>query len=799
MWRLTFFTLISVAISGSVQAALPLPGGGEVEKVDFERHIMGMFGKLGCNGGSCHGSFQGKNGFRLSLFGYDPEKDFLALTREIHARRIDRIHPEESLLLTKSTGTVLHEGGIRFSRDSWQYQIFREWIKQGATWEKGSGQIAKIEMQPKEFISVKPGHTTQVQIFATFADGSKENITPFCDFRTMDDAVAVTTPLGKITALRPGDSGFVVSYRGTVQAARILVPATLAKGQTYPQIEATNYIDREIQKKLKTLNMIPSDKATDLEFLRRVYLDTIGRLPEPTEIREFLKDQSSNKRENKIDELLKHPLHSALWATKLSDITGNNTEALENPQNQKVVRSQQWHDWLRKRLHENMPYDQIVEGIMLATSLDGQSGEEWLKDVRKIDEDAGKGFNTEEYSQRKTLDLFWRRQQRVPSDIWGQKVAAAFLGVRLECAECHKHPTDRWTQTDYRSFANIFSQVTLGIGSTPDVRKVITAENDERKAKYEGKNNNNLNLVKELFVIATPNPREVMEHPETKKPLNPKLLGGAELTYRKGEDLRAEVMKWMRSPENTFFARSFANRVWGHYLGLGLVDPVDDFSLANPPSNAALLDALAKEFIRLNFDIRALEKQILMSRTYQTSAKPNATNKFDRNNYSRYYVRSMIAEVVLDTLNSSLGVPEKFGGEIPNDKPRAMIEIGSSRIQNPTLSYLLRIFGRPPRSTACDCERAMEPALPQTLFLMTDEGLGLKMRDKNNRLNRLLTSEKDDLKVLDELFLATLTRLPTKSDQEAFLAYKAKGKDRVTTMTDTLWSLINTREFILNH
>ncbi len=332
----------------------------------------------------------------------------------------------------------------------------------------------------------------------------------------------------------------------------------------------------------------------------------------------------------------------------------------------------------------NVPYDEIVHDILTATSRDGRTPTEWLEHVKQLDEAAAKGFDTSLYADRKTLDLFWRRQQQVPPDQWGQKVAAAFMGVRLECAECHKHPTDRWTQADYRSFANIFSQVATTGFSTPEVQKLAAAETAKRREATMGKNNQ-VSAVRELYVGQ---PRAAMVHPETNAALKPKAPLGPEFEIKSGKDLREDLFAWLRSPENPFFSRSFVNRIWAHYMGVGLVDPVDDFSLANPPTNARLLEALAKDFIECKYDIRVMEKRILMSRTYQASSTPNTTNKFDKNNFARGYVRPMMAEVMVDVLNSALGVTETAGSDVPGGK--RIIEIGASRMQNPNVSYALR-------------------------------------------------------------------------------------------------------------
>jgi Protein of unknown function (DUF1549)/Protein of unknown function (DUF1553) len=811
LWLSVFAFLTATSAQSAEPAtnmarAVELPTGAKLETVDFERHIMGLFGKTGCNNGSCHGSFQGKNGFRLSLFGFEPDKDFASLTRDLHGRRIDTVDPDSSLLLQKAAGLVRHEGGTRFSKDSWQYAIFREWIRQGARRNKGGGTVAGIEISPKEYVFIKPGETARMKVTAKFEDGSTEDITPFCDYRIADDAVAKVSPVGYISANRPGDTGFVVLYRGQVASARVLVPTPKEPGFTYPNVEAVNFIDREVQSKLKLMNVVPSAIASDEVFLRRATIDVTGQLPTAAEVRAFVADTSADKRTKKIDDLLQHPLHSAVWATKFSDITGNNTLALENPQDMANRRSQMWHDWIRKRLERNMPYDEIVKGILTASSLEGRKPDEWLEHVNKIEEAAAK-YDTAGYVERQTLDLFWRRQQPVPTIEWGEKVAAAFMGVRLECAQCHKHPTDRWTQADYRAFANIFAGVTFVNNqfSSPDLKKVVDAENKKRTEALmaAGKNANQRTTVREMFISLEPRKNVLLNHPDTNVVLNPKAPGGPEFKYEKGQDIRAGLFEWLRSPENPFFAKSFVNRVWAHYFGVGLVDPVDDFSLANPPTNTRLLEALAKDFVASKYDIRHLERQILLSRTYQTSSEPNATNKYDRNNFARSYIRPMMAEVVVDLLNDAIGVKETFNGTDKELDGKRMTEVGASRINNANLTYALRIFGRPPRTTACDCERAMEPALPQTLFRMTDAGILQKLKAPTNRVGQLLKAKShDDDAIYEELVLSILGRKPTASERAVFKEYRGtsdKPADRLAAFTDVLWALINTREFILNH
>src|SRR5262249_21886682 len=357
-----------------------------------------------------------------------------------------------------------------------------------------------------------------------------------------------------------------------------------------------------------------------------------------------------------------------------------------------------------------------------------------------------------------------------PLEQWGEKTAAAFMGVRLECVQCHKHPFDRWTQADYRAHANLFGQV--AVGTSPDAKKVIEAVNQERTQQQKAAaNKRQAALVREVFVGGKV---RALSHPDTNRPLPAKALGGPVIRVEPGHDARLPLFDWLQSPDNPYFARSFVNRVWGHYFGVGIVDPVDNFSLANPASNEKLLEALARDFIAHSYNIRDIERTILNSRTYQLSSSTNETNRLDHSNYSHSFIRPMMAEVVVDVLTSALGATEPFGGKLGGDaRPGAhAIEIGSSRVQNQTLMYAFRIFGRPPRTSACDCERSLEPALPQRLFLMTDPNVLAKLQAPTGRLQQLLKANHSDEEVLEELFLATLTRFPTEAEKKLFLDYR---------------------------
>jgi hypothetical protein len=823
---------------------LPAAHADTLEKVDFERHVMGLFSRLGCNAGACHGSFQGKNGFRLSLFGADPARDHATLTHDLLGRRINRLDPDRSLLLLKATGQIAHGGGQRFAPDSWQYRMLHEWIAGGAVWNKGSGAVARLILTPSEYVTIKPGQTGRVRAHARFADGSEEEVTHLCEFRVHDDAVAEVKSPGLIKAGQPGDTALLVSYRGNVHAIRVLVPTPARPGFRYPKVPEVNYLDREVFAKLRLLNVVPSELAGDAEFLRRVTIDTIGSLPSPDEVRSFLADRSPDKRAKKIEALLAHPLHAALWATRFSDVTGNNTNALRAPSGTAQVKySQMWHDWFRKRLADNIPYDQIVRGVLCATSRDGRKREDWVKEVEEREATAKKSF-VSSYAHKESLDLFWMVGRAPTLEQFAERTAAAFLGVRLECAQCHKHPFDRWTQADYRAYANVFGGVVVGMapdttlaltggkGKTPGKKLVLPKGAGIVNEVFIGGKGRSLPppdfvpVIKEVVVNANKKKRVVLMQPPPQLPA--KALGGPLIAVQKGKDARETLFEWMRSPDNPYFARSFVNRVWGHYFGVGIVHPVDDFSLANPPSNAKLLDALAKDFVASRYDIRRLERTILNSRVYQLSSTMNETNKLDRNNYSHSYLRPLLAEVVLDVLGDATGSHEDFGPDAPGGK-RA-IEVGSIRLLSPDLSHALRTFGRPDRTLPCDCERSTEPSLAQTLFRLADptvlQKIGTaviaeravagktkgKVKDAppraagEGRLAKLLKSKRTAEEILEELFLATLSRFPTKAEKDHFAAHRAAArrspsdqKEREESCTDALWALLNTREFILNH
>ena len=456
---------------------------------------------------------------------------------------------------------------------------------------------------------------------------------------------------------------------------------------------------------MKRLNVVPSDLATDEEFLRRVTIDTTGGLPPPDEVRAFVADPDPKKREKKIDQLLAHPLHAALWATKFCDITACNVDAMGASPEQRTKLAQMWHDWFRKRIAANVPYDKIARGVLTATSRDGHELTDWIAAEAERDRTNRKGFDPT-YRERDTLDLYWRRfeaEEFFPLEKMAELTATAFLGVRLECAQCHRHPFDRWTQTDYRAFANTFGRVRFD--SSPELTVAVVDLLEQRRKLPPEKAGPPIPRLREVYLSERP---RRLSHPDTGAALVPKALGGPELN---GADPREALADWITRPDNPFFACAFVNRVWAHYFGVGLIDPVDDLSASNPPSNGRLLDALAEDFAQNGYDIRRLERTILVSRTYQLSSTPNDTNRRDRTNFARSYPRPMMAEAVLDVLNDALGTKEEFGADAAGrvaggrggDEPRpsGSRREGVPRIRpaDPHFYLRLRAPGRP-RATA---------------------------------------------------------------------------------------------------
>jgi Protein of unknown function (DUF1549)/Protein of unknown function (DUF1553) len=790
--RGTLGLLIGLAASPALAVGadpVRLPDGTELGVVDFDRHVAGLFGRLGCNTGACHGSFQGRGGLQLSLFGHDPARDYRSLTRDAMGRRVAPLDPDRSLLLLKGSGQVPHEGGQRFATDSWEYRVIRAWIAGGARRDAGASPAEAIEIRPNSVAFAKAGESARLAVVARFADGASADVTPFCDLRAKDDAVVEVLPGGRVRSLGPGETALIASYRGLLASTLVTVPT--GRIVDIPEAPVSDLIDSEVDARLRALGIAPSGPSSDAEFLRRASLDVIGALPSPEEVRAFLDDQSPAKRSRKIDALLAHPMHAALWATRYLDITGCDVDSMEKPDQLRPRRASMWHDWFRKRFAENQPYDEIARGILCATSRDGKDVETWIREEATRMLAARAGSETD-YASKPGLDLFWRRyvnDEYFPIEQMAERTAVALMGVRLECAQCHKHPFDRWTQTDYRSFANVFAKVQFGHSPTGLAATARLLE--ERRKTDPGGQLAPIPRLQEVYVADRPSRR--LLDPASGQSLTPRALGGPE--FSETGDPRDQLFAWLKRADNPYFAPSFVNRAWAAYFGVGLVDPVDGFSVANPPSNARLLDALSADFIAHGFDIRRLERMILSSKAYQRSSVPVEGAADDRAYLACSSPRPMMAEVLVDVLNDALGVAGDFGPDAP--RGARAIEVASNRVASADLARVFRIFGRPQRTATCDCERPKQPAVSQALFLMTDTALLDKIR--KGRLRVLLDSERCDAEIVEELVLATLSRLPRRDEFDAGLEHLRENADRSAAMADILWAIINTREFVLNH
>jgi hypothetical protein len=529
-------------------ARLPKPAARD--RIDFDRHVASLLGRLRCNAGACHGSFQGRGGLNLSLFGHDPARDYEALTRGSLGRRVDIIEPDRSLVLLKPTGQVPHEGGQRFAADSWEYQVIRNWIAQGAGRDAKPAMVERLEMRPRALDLRRPGASARLSVVARFADGDESDITAFCELRVRDDSIASVSTNGEVRGLRAGETAIVAAYNGQLASAQVSVPT--GREVVIPSGAACGLIDREVNDKLRALGVPPSATASDSEFLRRVTIDVIGRLPAPDEVRAFLADRRPDKRARKIDKLLSHPLHAALWATRYLDITGCDVAAMEGPDNLRARRARMWHDWFRTRFARNVPYTEIARGVITATSRDGTAAEAWVGREAARMLALVKGQPTD-YATKPGLDLYWRRftrEQYVSVEPLAERTAAAFLGVQIACAQCHKHPFDRWTQADYRSFANIFADVQFGF-SPQGLAATARLLDERRKADAKGALPP-IPRLRETYVAAHPSRR--LSDATTARSLPPRPLGGPELPQTAGADTREAFFTWLTRPDNPYFA-----------------------------------------------------------------------------------------------------------------------------------------------------------------------------------------------------------------------------------------------------
>ena len=763
------------------------------ETPDFQQHVVPLLGRLGCNGRACHGSFQGRGGFRLSLFGYDFKMDHGALTaraKSVNSPRVDRTSPDKSLMLLKPTMAVDHEGGTRFESGSWEHHLLRQWIASGAKGAATPRELERLEVEPKEIVFDSASVSAQVRVVAVWESGRREDVTPLCRFRSNDDSVATVDDNGLITSVAPGDSHIVAFYDNGVAAIPVMRPIPGAS-QNYPAQPPKTKIDEFVQAKLRKLGIVPSDVCSDAEFLRRLSIDLTGTLPTPQEIEAFLADPSESKRESKIDELLGRPSYAAWWTNKLCDFTGcNPAQQAELGQETSV----QWYMWIYQRLRENMPYDQLVEQIVLAKSRKpGQSYDDYATEVSSY-------FRKEspaDFAERETMPHYWtRRTMEEPKDK-ALAFAHNFLGIRLQCAQCHKHPFAPWTQDDFQQFSELFENISFGVTPDNDKRYKELA----RQVGLNVRGNNGTPIRKDVLRRAQDGrtvPWRELYVDTRDKPASLSLLRSKTLELAGHDDAREDIMQWMKRPDNPWFARAFVNRVWAGYFHVGIVEPPDDLNPANPPSNPDLLDWLAAEFVKSGYDMTWLHRQIVSSQAYQRSWKPNATNRDDRRNFSRAIPRRLPAEVVYDGLKQAVAASNQLD-EVRSDLTRRATGHLSMWLAG---TYGMHVFGKPERALNCDCERVNQPTLLQSIFMQNDPLIELRL-DESGWLDEIDRAEQagealDREQLIRTAWLRTASRPPSPQETARGLKHLERTQSLKEGMRDLMWALVNTKEFILN-
>lgn len=716
---------IPVTAFGDRDLTPPTPG--------FVRDVLPVLNQAGCASGGCHAKPEGQNGFKLSVFTYDPRSDYAEIVKDARGRRIFPAAPDESLVLLKPLGVLPHEGGQRFARGSATHRILERWLRAGMPYAlTNEPMLQRITIFPKER-RYRKGSTQRLLVTAHYSDGSERDVTRLAAYDSNDREAARVDEPGRLTiGSLTGPAVIVARYMGFVADAQILVPAErLLPGEQYANLPVNNFIDRLATDQFQRLGLFPSELCSDSEFLRRAKLDAVGLLPTPDEARAFATDTSVDKRQRFIAQVLDDPAYADFWANQWADLLR------PNPDRVGVKSVFLLDQWLRERFRVNQPYDQFAREILL----------------------------TEGSSHRAGPAVIYRDRREPPelTTLFSQ----VFLGTRLECAKCHHHPNEKWSQDDFYQFAAFFGPLKQkGAGLSPPI-----------------------SAGTETFYFA---PGGAVKHPVTGGVMVPRPPDGPAVTADSGDPRRA-LADWLTAPENPFFARAAVNRVWGHFFGRGLVHPVDDFRTSNPCVNPQLLDALAADFVAHGYDLKHLIRTLLESRTYQLSTEPNESNLSDTRNFSRAYRRRLPAEVIVDAVTDASGVDETFAA-IPSGS-RAT-QAWSYKIE----SHFMDAFGRPNSSSDCPCERDTQLSVAQSLHLMNSRNLQAKLSDPAGRVRKLADGPKSPEEITTELYLATLSRPPTDTERTvASAAFTAPGATRQTAAEDVFWALLNSPEFVLNH
>jgi hypothetical protein len=722
---------ITVEIAGkTAKVAVTVSHTAEELPINFPNQIVPIFTKLGCNSGGCHGKASGQNGFKLGLLGFEPTLDYEALVKEARGRRLFPAAPDRSLLLVKATGQVPHGGGKRMDAGNHEYNLIRRWIITGMPYGKPDDPVvAKITVNPPHRLLPRGGQQ-QITVTAHYSDGSNEDVTRHAQYESNETDIAVVDSGGLVKSLdSSGEAAVMARYQGTVAVFRATVPLGKPIAQ-YPDFPPKNFIDQHTLAKWKQLGIVPSELASDSEFIRRAMIDICGTPPTPAEVQAFLADNDPNKRDKLIDQLLEREEYADYFTLKWADIL--RVKRRGNPLLRRSTYG--FSRWIKEQLLLDTPYDQFVRSVLAAQG-----------DVN-INPPVG-----------------WYREIRTP-EAAVDDAAQVFLGLRIQCARCHHHPFEKWSQDDYYGFAAFFARV----GRKPDPEN---PQGDQR-----------------IFALRSGE----INHPKTSKPMKPKGLDGPELDVPADQDRRQHLADWLGDTANPFFARAACNRMWTHFFSRGIVNPEDDMRVTNPPSNPELLDALAKDFIEHKYSIKHLIRTICKSRTYQLSSIPNEFNKHDKQNYARYYPKRMQAEVMHDAIVAVTGSPTSFGGLPAGTRAIALPDESSA-------TYFLTVFGKPQRESACECERVGQANLAQSLHLLNSNEIQGKISG-GTRVNAWMADQaKTDSDKLTELWLACFARTPTADEMELATKHiEAKKDKKKEAYEDIMWALINTKEFLFN-
>ncbi len=742
-------TTISVTINGKTASRkIIVKGTKAVPQWSFRNHIRPILTKAACNSGPCHGAFSGKGGFKLSLHGYDFDADYFKITRESHGRRIELANPGKSLLLTKPSAAIAHKGGLKLDVKSEDYKIVAEWITQGIKPPaKSDRRIENLEISPSSVL-LKKGQKQQLLITAIYSDGHREDVTKWSKFTSVDESVLSVNTSGETEVIGYGEGAITVWFSSKIEFVRIRSPyQNKIPENQYASFNPKNFIDELVLKKLKEINIAPSEEVDDQQFIRRVYIDTTGTLPTSEQVVNFLEDKSPEKRNKLIDQLLESNDFVDYWTYKWSDILLLNGQKIRP----KALKS--YYDWLHDKVEKNVPWDKFVEEIITAQGSSFENG----------------------------ATNFYALHQS--PEVLTENICKAFMGLTLDCAKCHNHPLEKWTNDQYYAMANMVSRV---------------------KAKGWGGDARSGDGFRTLYVV---NSGELIQ-PKTGKPQPPTPLDGTPLSFNSTEDRRIHLAKWLTSPDNPYFSKAITNRIWGNFFYVGLVEPIDDLRISNPPSNEELLQASADFLVKNKFNIKSLIKTILQSATYQRSSKPLPENRADKRFYSHYYSRRMMAEVLLDGISQITNVPSDFKEIYFNGADIVKTDIypkGTKAIQlqdSSVRSYFLSTFGRNERMITCECERSNEPSLIQVLHISNGDTINKKLKNKDGQLLKYIQQKISDEEIIKQLYLSSLSRYPTKRENDAFIKILAEiknDKEKTIALEDLYWAVMSSKEFLFNH